>query len=66
MKALAQSGVSRIVYISCNPKTLAQNLATAMLFGYKTSTLKAYDNFPFTRHTEAVALLRKEKEDDQS
>lgn len=66
LEKILNYGIKEIVYISCNPKTLAQNLATAMLFGYKTSTLKAYDNFPFTRHTEAVALLRKEKEDDQS
>ncbi len=49
--------VKQILYISCNPKTLAQNLATAELFGYRAITLKAYDNFPFTRHCECVCLL---------
>lgn len=60
LEKILNYGVKEIVYISCNPKTLAQNLATAMLFGYRTDTLKAYDNFPFTKHIEALALLVKE------
>ena len=60
LEKILNYGVNEIIYISCNPKTLAQNLATAMLFGYRVNTLKAYDNFPFTRHTEALTLLVKE------
>ncbi len=52
-------GVNEMVYISCNPKSLAENLSTARLFDYKVKTLKAYDNFPFTKHIEAVTLLHK-------
>ena len=50
-------GVNQIVYISCNPKTLAENLRYLDYYGYRCEYLKPYDNFPFTKHVEAVALL---------
>ena len=56
-KALAQIlsyGVNQIVYISCNPKTLAENLRAAKLLGYETKQITAYDNFPFTKHIEGI------------
>ncbi len=54
-------GVEQIVYISCNPKSLAANLEAAQLYGYEVATLKVFDNFPFTKHIESVALLRRNK-----
>ncbi|MBR0441557.1 MAG: 23S rRNA (uracil(1939)-C(5))-methyltransferase RlmD [Firmicutes bacterium] len=59
-KALSQIlsyKVPQILYISCNPKTMAENLRAAVLSGYRPSGVTAYDNFPFTRHTECVCLL---------
>ena len=59
-KALSQIlsyGVDQIVYISCNPKSLAENLRGARLYGYEVMRMKAYDNFPFTRHVETVVLM---------
>ncbi len=50
-------GVKEILYISCSPKSLAANLEHIGHFGYSVAKLKLYDNFPFTRHCEAVALL---------
>ncbi|MBQ1892086.1 MAG: 23S rRNA (uracil(1939)-C(5))-methyltransferase RlmD, partial [Firmicutes bacterium] len=61
-KALAKIlsyGVENIVYISCNPKTLASNLRAAALAGYVPAQIRAYDNFSFTRHIECAALLVK-------
>ncbi|MBQ2043076.1 MAG: 23S rRNA (uracil(1939)-C(5))-methyltransferase RlmD [Firmicutes bacterium] len=61
-KALARIlsyGVENIVYISCNPKTLASNLRAAALAGYEPAQIRAYDNFSFTRHIECAALLVK-------
>lgn len=52
-------GVNQIVYISCNPKTLAENIKYMEYYGYRCSYLKPFDNFPFTKHTEAIALLEK-------
>ena len=53
-------GVKEIVYISCNPKTLAENLRYLDYYGYKCRYLKPFDNFPMTKHTECIALLEKE------
>lgn len=55
-------GVNEIVYISCNPKTLVDNLYYMQYYGYKVETVKTFDNFPGTKHVEAVCLLsRKDK-----
>lgn len=54
-------GVKEIVYISCNPKTLAENLRYLDYYGYKCRYLKPFDNFPMTKHTECIALLEKEE-----
>ena len=56
---IASYGVDEILYVSCNPKTLAINLKEFAEFGYKPVTMTAYDNFPGTKHAEAVCLLRK-------
>ena len=53
-------GVKEILYISCGPKTLTQNLAYLEHFGYHAVYLKPFDNFPFTKHIECICLLRKE------
>ena len=52
-------GVDEILYISCGPKTLMQNLAYFEYYGYKVKYLKPFDNFPFTKHIESIALLKK-------
>ena len=57
MKKIVSYGVPYILYISCNPKTLIQNLPEAMEAGYRVERFQSYDNFPFTKHIEAVILL---------
>ena len=52
-------GVKQIVYISCNPKSLADNLYYMQYYGYEIKSVKPFDNFPGTKHTETVALLSK-------
>ena len=54
-------GVKEIVYISCNPKTLAENLRYLDYYGYKCKYLKPFDNFPMTKHVECVVLMSKVK-----
>ncbi len=49
----------QIVYISCNPKTLIENLYYLQYNGYDVKYLKPFDNFPNTKHTECIALLYK-------
>lgn len=57
MERIYSYGVNQIVYISCNPKTMAQNLQYAADFGYEIKQITAYDNFPFTKHVETVVLM---------
>lgn len=52
-------GVPQIVYISCNPKTLAVNLQQFMYNGYQVKYVKPFDNFPWTKHTECICLLER-------
>ncbi len=52
-------GVEQIVYISCNPRSLAQNLYQLQLGGYRVESVKPFDNFPWTKHVECVVLMSK-------
>lgn len=57
MDKICAYGVNQIVYVSCNPKTMIQNIPTAKIYGYEITNFQAYDNFPFTKHVETVALM---------
>lgn len=50
---------ARIVYVSCNPATLARDLAVFETLGYKTISATPVDMFPRTTHVETVCLLHK-------
>ena len=54
---LAAYGIPEILYISCNPKTMAMNLEQFAYLGYKPAMIRSYDNFPLTKHVETVLLL---------
>ncbi len=49
----------RVVYVSCNPSTLARDLAYLDERGYKCSEIQPVDMFPHTMHVECVAKLEK-------
>ena len=56
---IASYSVKRIVYISCNPKSLVKNLVQFRELGYEITYVKPFDNFPMTRHVETITLLVK-------
>lgn len=56
---ILEYGVDQIVYVSCNPKTLADNLKYMEYYGYKCTYLKPFDNFCFTKHIESICCLKK-------
>ncbi len=60
LKAVAACSPSRIVYVSCNPATLARDLKELSALGYKTKKVCPMDMFPNTEHVETVALLGRE------
>lgn len=60
LRSLLTLAPQRIVYISCNPETLARDLYTLCKGGYKVKKIQPVDMFPFTGHAEcAVKLERK-------
>ena len=53
----------RIVYVSCNPTTLAPNAAQLVEAGYRLSRVRPVDMFPQTPHIECVALFERDQAD---
>ena len=49
----------RVVYISCNPETLARDLKYLTKHGYQAKECQPVDLFPWTKHVETVCLLSK-------
>lgn len=61
LTAIARIAPLRVVYISCNPETLARDLRYLTGNGYRVERAVAVDMFPFTEHVETVCLLSKPK-----
>lgn len=59
LSAMAQVGPERIVYVSCNPASLARDLSRLRELGYDTLEVQPVDMFPHTAHIECCALLTK-------
>ena len=57
LQALASVKPDRLVYISCNPQTLARDLEYLTKKGYRAKAIQPVDMFPFTRHVESVVLM---------
>ncbi len=62
LEAIASCGAERIVYVSCNPATLARDCAYLSEHGYCVQKAQPVDMFPFTAHVECVVLMSRVKE----
>jgi 23S rRNA (uracil1939-C5)-methyltransferase len=60
VRRIIEAAPRRIVYVSCNPTTLAPNAAQLVSAGYRLSRVRPVDMFPQTPHIECVALLERQ------
>ena len=63
VEAVASMAPERIVYVSCDPATLARDLLRFQALGYELREVTAVDMFPRTCHVETVCLLYHQKKD---
>jgi len=50
-------GVKQMIYVSCNPRSLAENLTVLQDAGYTVEKVKLFDNFPHTGHVEVIIMM---------
>lgn len=60
LKQILQQPTQQLIYVSCNPESLAQNLSKLCRETYQLVDLVAIDLFPQTKHLECVAVLARE------
>ena len=60
LDSVARMAPKRVVYVSCNPETLARDLALLTKKGYKVERSTPVDMFPHTEHVEAIVSLQRE------
>ncbi|RSX54204.1 RNA methyltransferase [Bifidobacterium goeldii] len=62
-RQIAASGARTVIYIACDPTSLARDTATLVSLGYTLSDIHAYDIYPMTHHVETVGVFtRTERE----
>jgi 23S rRNA (uracil1939-C5)-methyltransferase len=59
VRRIIEASPKRIVYVSCNPTTLAPNAAQLTEAGYTLKQVRPVDMFPQTHHVECVALIER-------
>ena len=59
LESVARMAPKRIVYVSCNPETMARDLALLTQKGYRAEDFTPVDMFPHSAHCETVCLLSK-------
>jgi 23S rRNA (uracil1939-C5)-methyltransferase len=61
LQAIVNMGAQLVVYVSCNPGTLARDLKWLAERGYEVAEVQPVDMFPQTVHTESVVKLERRK-----
>jgi len=62
VKAIVRTGAERIVYVSCDPATMARDIALLVKGGYGVRVVQPVDMFPHTSHVETAVLMSHAKE----
>ena len=57
MTAVVRAGAARVVYVSCDPATMARDARRLVDGGYELASLTAFDLFPNTPHVEALGVF---------
>ena len=57
--ALVRLGPQRLIYVSCDPSTLARDASRLIAHGYRLEQVTPFDLFPQTYHIESVTLFRR-------
>ncbi len=57
LSSLLRAAPKKVVYVSCDPETLARDLAVLTKGGYRVQKIQPVDMFPYTKHIECVCLL---------
>ena len=65
IESVARMAPKRVVYVSCNPETMARDLALLTAKGYRAEGFTPVDLFPQTAHCETVVLLSKGEVDSK-
>ena len=63
LETILQIAPEKVVYVSCNPATLARDLAVLAAGGYHVREVQPVDQFPHTNHIETVILLSRKAPD---
>lgn len=59
LRSVVKCNPEKIVYVSCNPETLARDLKYLTKNGYKVKKMRGTDMFPHTNHVESTVLLQR-------
>lgn len=59
LEGIKKLSPKKIIYISCDPATLARDLAVLETYGFTTKLVQPFDMFPQTSHVECVTILKK-------
>ena len=61
MEYVIKFNPKQIIYVSCNPKTLVEDLKALQIGGYEIEKTVLMDMFPHTPHVESIVNLKKKK-----
>lgn len=60
LQAIGESAITRMIYVSCDPATLARDARILRQYGFMPRVIQPFDNFPQTQHVETVVLITRE------